>query len=173
MTDTLLMAVRHRLGALCVLVTLVGVGCAGSSGPTLGQPPRHSAITGVAKAERADIVRTARAMIGHPYRYGGASPAGFDCSGLVLYSYGEAGVGGLPHSAKELERRARPVAIADLEPGDLLFFHLTGKKASHVAIYVGNRAFVHAPSSGKRVEQVSFDHVYWGERVRLAGRLLP
>ena len=110
-------------------------------------------------------------MIGVPYRYGGASPAGFDCSGLVIYSYSKAGISGLPHSAARLERLARPVALKNLEPGDLLFFRLSGKKTSHVAIYVGDRAFVHAPSRGKRVERVSFDHVYWGPRIRRAGRL--
>ncbi len=110
-------------------------------------------------------------MIGVPYRYGGASPTGFDCSGLVIYSYARAGVSRLPHSAVSLERLARPVSLKDLVPGDLLFFRLSGKKTSHVAIYVGDRAFVHAPSGGKRVERVSFDHVYWGPRIRRAGRL--
>ena len=110
-------------------------------------------------------------MIGTSYRYGGASAAGFDCSGLVVYSYARAGIGGLPHSVERLENRAKPVALTNLEPGDLLFFQLSGKKSSHVAIYVGDRAFVHAPSSGKRVERVSFDNVYWGPRIRRAGRL--
>jgi cell wall-associated NlpC family hydrolase len=110
-------------------------------------------------------------MIGAPYRYGGASPAGFDCSGLVVYSYAEAGHSGLPHSAARLEGASHPVSLPEIEPGDLLFFHLSGKKASHVAIYVGDRSFVHAPSPGKRVERVSFDHVYWGPRIRRAGRL--
>ena len=110
-------------------------------------------------------------MIGAPYRYGGSSPAGFDCSGLVIYSYAKTGVSGLPHSAAGLEHRTRPVSLQDLEPGDLLFFQLSASKTSHVAIYVGDRAFVHAPSGGKRVERVSFDHVYWGRRLGRAGRL--
>jgi cell wall-associated NlpC family hydrolase len=66
---------------------------------------------------------------------------------------------------------ARPVALGELEPGDLLFFRLSGPKTSHVAIYLGDRSFVHAPSSGKRVERVSFDHVYWSEHLRRAGRV--
>jgi cell wall-associated NlpC family hydrolase len=112
-------------------------------------------------------------MVGVPYRYGGASPAGFDCSGLVVYSYAAAGIPGLPHSAADLERVTRPVTLPELEPGDLLFFRLSEKKTSHVAMYVGDRAFVHAPSSGKRVEKVRFDHVYWAPRLRKAGRLGP
>ena len=78
-----------------------------------------------------------------------------------------------PRSAARLERLARPVPLPELEPGDLLFFRLSGKKTSHVAIYVGDRSFVHAPSSGKRVERVSFDHVYWAPRIARAGRLGP
>ncbi|MBW2314873.1 MAG: C40 family peptidase [Deltaproteobacteria bacterium] len=120
---------------------------------------------------RNEAVRTATSMIGVPYRWGGRTPRGFDCSGLVVYSYGEAGLRGLPHSAAALERHARPIALASLEPGDLLFFDLEGRKAAHVAIYLGGRAFVHAPSLGKRVERVDFDHVYWGTRIRRAGRI--
>jgi len=118
-----------------------------------------------------DAARAASAMVGRPYRYGGATPAGFDCSGLVLYSWGRAGLHGLPHSASGLEQRTRPVAIDELQPGDLLFFALSRKKTSHVAIYVGDRSFVHAPSGGKRVERVRFDHVYWSGRLGRAGRL--
>ena len=61
--------------------------------------------------------------------------------------------------------------MGELRPGDLLFFRFGGSRTSHVALYVGDGAFVHAPSSGKRVERVRFDHVYWGPRVRRAGRL--
>ena len=111
-------------------------------------------------------------MIGTPYRYGGVSPAGFDCSGLVVYSYASAGISKLPRTAAGLERAARPVRLSALEPGDLLFFRLEGPKTLHVAMYVGDRAFVHAPSSGKRVERVSFDHVYWSPRLKRAGRVV-
>jgi cell wall-associated NlpC family hydrolase len=111
-------------------------------------------------------------MLGAPYRYGGNTPKGFDCSGLVVYSYSQAGLTGLPRTAAALEDAAQPVALDELRPGDLLFFQLSGRKTSHVALYVGDREFVHAPSSGGRVERVAFDHVYWGPRIRRAGRLI-
>lgn len=113
-------------------------------------------------------------MVGTPYKWGGATPRGFDCSGLVLYSYKVAGVTGLPHSTRQLQSLATPLRVADAAPGDLLFFRLSGKKTSHVGIYVGGRRFVHAPSNGKRVEKVDFDHVYWGQQLRraTAGRIL-
>ena len=87
---------------------------------------------------------------------------------LVQYSYDAAGISGLPHAVDQLQKLARPIGLADLQPGDLLFFQLTGKKSSHVGIYVGQRNFVHAPSSGKSVEKVSFDHVYWGQQLERA-----
>jgi murein DD-endopeptidase len=135
----------------------------------------HAAPAATARGTslRAEVVRTATAMIGVPYRFGGATPRGFDCSGLVVYSYARAGLAGLPHSVVALEHRARPIPLDRLQPGDLLFFDLEGRKAAHVAIYLGGGAFVHAPSAGKRVERVALDHVYWGTRVRHAGRLAP
>ena len=136
---------------------------AGRSIPEATQPPDRG----------ARAAREATSMIGTPYRPGGSSPGGFDCSGLVVYSYARVGITGLPHSAAALEERVRPVSLAELVPGDLLYFQLDGKKTSHVGIYVGGDAFVHAPSRGKRVERVGFDHVYWGPRVRIAGRLAP
>lgn len=117
-------------------------------------------------------MQTATAQIGTPYRYGGSNPSGFDCSGLVIYSYAKAGLGGLPHSAAQLDALSREVPLDRIEPGDLLFFDLGSRKARHVGIYVGDRTFVHAPSSGKAVERVRFDHVYWSRQLRRAGRLL-
>lgn len=150
---------------LVLLPVLLLAACAGPSGPDRG------AGAGV-RADRAAVVRSALDMIGTPYRYGGSSPRGFDCSGLVVYSYARGGAAGLPHSASALAERAAPIPIEELEPGDLIFFDLGQRKPVHVAIYVGQRRFVHAPSSGGRVEQVDFDHVYWGPRLRKAGRLV-
>jgi len=99
-------------------------------------------------------------MVGKPYRYGGASPAGFDCSGLVLYSYRQAGVS-LPHNTSQQRRASQPVKRAELRRGDLLFFDQEGKKHSHVGIYVGSNRFVHAPSSGKYVRNDRLDNPYW------------
>lgn len=178
--------VRHPLRRLAagtgLLALLLAVACAS---PTPPLPPRALPLPAAATAKppaakhsrtadlRAQIVRNAEAMLGHPYRYGGASPAGFDCSGLVVYSYRRAGVSGLPRTARDLEARAQPIRLSQLRPGDLLFFHLDGAKARHVAIYVGDDQFIHAPSSGKGVELVAFDDVYWGRKLERAGRLLP
>ena len=156
---------RTPIVAASVLATALA--CAAPQGPEPSPSPAPRAA-----AERAAVVRAARSVVGAPYRHGGATPRGFDCSGLVVYSFSRAGVRGLPRSAEHLERASAPVDLAEILPGDLLFFRLDGRKTSHVAIYVGERSFVHAPSRGKRVERIDFDHVYWGPRLAHAGRIL-
>jgi cell wall-associated NlpC family hydrolase len=157
-----------RLVVLACLLPLA-LACAGSRGLETSPAPPQAGPIGTSARDAA--ARVAESMIGAPYRYGGASPRGFDCSGLVVYSFATAGFAGLPRSAASLEHMARPISLDALEPGDLLFFALSGRKTSHVGLYVGDRAFVHAPSGGKRVERVSFDHVYWAPRLSRAGRL--
>ena len=109
-------------------------------------------------------------MIGKPYRYGGSSPAGFDCSGLVMYSYRQAGLA-LPHNTDKQRLAAQPVTVADVRRGDLLFFNQEGKKYGHVGIYVGGGKFVHAPSSGKSVRSDRLDSPYWRKHLSEARRL--
>ena len=92
-------------------------------------------------------VRLAAQEIGAPYRYGGMSPTGFDCSGLVAYVYGKLGVH-LPHNAAGQYSYGRPVSRGKLRPGDLVFFHGLG----HVGLYIGRGRIIHAPQSGRRVE---------------------
>jgi murein DD-endopeptidase len=103
----------------------------------------------------------AQKMVGKRYSPGGSSPeTGFDCSGLVQFSYRQAGLA-VPRSTEEQFRTGAVVRVANLRRGDLLFFHQEGKKNSHVGIYLGNGEFVHAPSSGKRVRSDRFDSQYW------------
>ena len=109
-------------------------------------------------------------QVGAPYRYGGANPNGFDCSGLVLYSYRQAGVT-LPHNTEQQRHLGKRVKLAELRPGDLLFFDQQGKKNGHVAIYVGKGEMVHAPSSGKRVRRDRIDSPYWRKHFSEARRL--
>lgn len=109
-------------------------------------------------------------LVGAPYRYGGMSPKGFDCSGLVLYSYRQAGVT-LPHSTEQQRHLGKPVRRSELRPGDLVFFDQQGKKHGHVALYVGNGEMVHAPSSGKRVRRDRLDSPYWKKHLSEARRV--
>jgi cell wall-associated NlpC family hydrolase len=92
-------------------------------------------------------VRLARQQLGVPYVWGGSSPSGFDCSGLVSWVYGRLGIG-LPHNAAALYGVGRPVRLASMRPGDLVFFPGLG----HVGIYIGHGRMIHAPQSGRNVE---------------------
>lgn len=109
-------------------------------------------------------------MVGKPYRYGGSSPAGFDCSGLIQYSYRQAGVS-VPHNTGQLRSASRPVKRAELRRGDLLYFDQEGKKYGHVGIYIGDGKFIHAPSSGKSVRSDRIDSPYWKKHLSEARRL--
>ena len=92
-------------------------------------------------------VAIAEQYLGVPYVWGGASPSGFDCSGLVMYVYAQLGVS-LPHNAAAQMSVLPAVPLSDLQPGDLVFFN----GASHVGIYVGNGTMIHAPHTGTVVQ---------------------
>ena len=107
-------------------------------------------------------------MTGVPYRYGGFTPKGFDCSGLVYYSYREA-VLTVPRTSGEQFKTAKRIDLDDARPGDLLFF-ARGRSVDHVAIYLGNHQFVHAPSTGKSVSVASMNDPYYREHFVAAAR---
>ena len=109
------------------------------------------------------MVETAKRYLGVPYRYGGESPDGFDCSGFVMYVYDRNGLR-LPRATTEQYRSGRPVSRRSLRPGDLVFFSIRGGRISHVGIYTGGVSFIHAPSSGKRVSFARLDNDYWRKR---------
>jgi len=143
------------------LFFFVVAGCASAPQPTVG--------AGSGVGERA--AQHAVQLVGKPYRYGGASPStGFDCSGLVQWSYAQAGRK-LPRSTDEQRAVGHRIKVAELRGGDLIFFDQEGKKNSHVGIYVGHGEFVHAPSGGKRVRRDRVDAPYWSKHISEARRL--
>lgn len=117
-----------------------------------------------------EAVQHALDMVGTPYRFGGNTSEGFDCSGLVQYSYARAGVE-LPRTMEGQWAVSRPVTDTQLRPGDLLFFHQEGKRNSHMGIYIGDDRFVHAPSTGKQVTIASLANRYWRRHFSVARRL--
>ncbi len=100
--------------------------------------------------ENEDLIREALAHRGTPYRYGGASRGGFDCSGFSSYVYRRTRGLNLPHSASAQARRGTRVAREDLRPGDLVFFG-SGRRIHHVGIYLGNEKFIHAANRRSNV----------------------
>ena len=153
-------------GAVTLYLLLL-TACAVAPQRTVVQPSRESATT----QDRQQLVEIARAQIGVPYRFGGTQPGrGFDCSGLVYYSYRQAGVA-VPRTVAQQMRFAAPVSAAELRPGDLVFFD-TSYKGGHVGIYTGEGRFVHAPSSGGRVREEQLEQPYWRRRWIGGGDLL-
>lgn len=148
--------ILRQWAGICLLV--VGLWISGCSSTPERTAPTHS------------VVDAAEQMLGTPYRYGGTSPDGFDCSGLVYYSYARMGQQ-VPRTTAGLYHASTPHRLDQLQPGDLLFFRLEGKKVSHVAIYIGSRRFIHAPSDGKQVSYGSLNNDYWRKRLIRAGRL--
>ncbi|HOP63558.1 MAG TPA: C40 family peptidase [Spirochaetota bacterium] len=113
--------------------------------------------------KRYSIVKTARKYIGVKYKFGGESPAGFDCSGYSRYVYKKNGLL-LPHSAQQQYARGKRIGIRKARPGDLVFFRISGWKISHVGIYMGDYTFLHAPRRGKRVSYEDIRKNYWRKR---------
>ncbi|OIJ97176.1 hypothetical protein BIV24_07240 [Streptomyces colonosanans] len=95
----------------------------------------------------AAAVAAARSALGHPYVWGANGPAGFDCSGLMQWSYAHAGIG-LPRTSQQQRYAGRHVPLSEARPGDLVVYR---NDASHVAMYVGNGMVIHAPHPGAAV----------------------
>lgn len=126
---------------------------------TLSKRKRHNPELG------NRIVNIAKKYQGSPYKYGGTTPAGFDCSGYTSYVYKKAGIA-IPRTASLQYSSGSSVAKSDLKKGDLVFFmrwSLVGMilPPNHVGIYVGNNRFIHAPSSGGKVRLDSLNNSYW------------
>jgi len=159
---------RHIFPLAIAATCLAVVALPACSGPA--PKPMAFQPAAVSPAATHPAVAVAERMIGIPYRFGGDSPQrGFDCSGLVYYSFRQAGMNA-PRTTETLYKTAFGVTPKALRQGDLLFFRIEGK-VSHVGLYVGGNTFVHAPSSGKTVSYASLENPYWRERLIKAGRL--
>jgi cell wall-associated NlpC family hydrolase len=148
--------------ARIILITLLLTACSSS-------PERSD--HGYTPAQYARAIAIAQAQIGKPYRYGGSAPSkGFDCSGLVYYSYRKAGIS-VPRDSKSQLRSVNRVSEDELRPGDLLFYRIDGNP-NHVTIYIGKGNFVHAPSSGKKVTTGAMNDPYWKKRLHSIGQVV-
>lgn len=130
--------------------------------PTLAKTPKQNI--------RQDIVKQAQNHIGAPYRRGGNTASGFDCSGLSQFVFKHHKIS-LPRSARE-QYRALP-KTKHPEPGDLVFFKINGRDISHVGIYAGNQSMIHAPRPGTKVRLEKIDTPYWQKHYVGAAIALP
>ncbi|MGW6686817.1 NlpC/P60 family protein [Streptomyces sp. NPDC054961] len=119
-----------------------------SGGRPDGLPdPSVPASFGPSSGRAATAVMAARSAVGRPYVWGSTGPSGFDCSGLMVWSYRQAGVS-LPRTSQAQRHAGRQVPLSQARPGDLVTYR---SDASHVGMYVGNGQVVHAPYPGARV----------------------
>ena len=128
----------------------------GSSGSSAPPPATHSSVVSIALQ-----------YLGVPYVWGGASPSGFDCSGLTMYAYAKVGVY-LPHNAAMQYGMGTAVSRSQLAPGDLVFFN----GLSHVGMYIGGGRFVHAPHTGDVVKISSLSDSWYAATYYGARRIL-
>lgn len=120
-----------------------------------------------------NIVALAKQYLGVPYRYGGSTPNGFDCSGYMLYLFGQFGQQ-LPRTADQQATAGIPVALANLRPGHLVCFATDNEtEITHSGLYIGNQQFIHASSSAKKVIISSLTESYWQNAFRTARQVLP
>lgn len=130
-----------------------GVLAAPPAPPVLGAiPPGDVAAPGSPVA--TTVIQAALSRIGSPYSWGGSGPSAFDCSGLVMWSFQQAGVS-LPHSSQALARGGQPVSRDQMRPGDLVTYY---SDASHVGIYIGDGMMVHASTYGTPVRVAPVDN---------------
>ncbi|WP_336788280.1 C40 family peptidase [Paenibacillus sp. MMO-177] len=128
------------------------------------------AFSGSAFANGMDIKHAVDQVVGTPYKWGGTTTNGFDCSGFILYIFNKYDVD-LPRTSKAQAQEGIKVAKENLKPGDLVFFNTDGKGISHAGIYIGNEQFAHSSSSkGVRISSLSED--YYEKRYVTARRVV-
>jgi len=142
-------SVRWALASAGLGILVVGGGCSKAvlapedyGAAPVARPPSVDRKP-TAASRNANAARMATRYLGTPYVWAGASPSGFDCSGLVSYVYAQVGVS-IPHHAAQQYRHGTPVRRDGLEPGDLVFFD----RLRHNGIYLGEGRFIHATKPG-------------------------
>jgi cell wall-associated NlpC family hydrolase len=157
-------------------VAFSSTGSAEDRGPRSFGAAAAATVKGVAATALTtaqDLTSAALDLIGIRYKWGGNTPAtGLDCSGLVRYVFQQVTGVTLPRTAKDMSRLGEQVAVADLKPGDLVFFNTRRFAFSHVGIYLGDNRFVHAPRRGREVEIATLDSTFWNKRFDGARRMV-
>jgi cell wall-associated NlpC family hydrolase len=149
-------AARAKATEAALQQEVVGASAITPEGLSVAPPSQYGGVVGIAMQ-----------YLGVPYVWGGASPSGFDCSGLTMYVFAQVGVS-LPHFAASQYNMGVPISIGDLQPGDLVFFNGLG----HMGIYIGGGQFVHAPHTGDVVKISNLSESWYAATYVGARRIL-
>lgn len=162
---------KRHLPLAILLAFWIGLyGCAGPSLPDFSALSRPE--TAPPTPAQTKVIQTARSLLGTPYRFGGTTPKGFDCSGFIGYVFLKGAGLSLPRTSDDLSESGRPVSVPDLRPADLVYFKIERQKPLHVGIYIGKGRFIHAPNSKGQVNIQRLDLDYWRNRYLGARRVL-
>ena len=149
-----------------LVLALLLAGCGGA--PAIAPQP----IAPQNREQAGEVVMYALGLMDIDYRFGGKNPeGGLDCSGMVGYIYRNALGVELPPNAARIAQIGREIGTASLAPGDLVFFNTTGKRFSHVGIYLGEDRFIHAPSSNGKIKISNLKSGYYAKRLEAARTL--
>ena len=174
---------RHHVGTLALIALTAGVlaGCSSTPAPStraaLDRPstasPSAPYFTLEDESHAREMVLFALGLLDTGYQFGGRNPeAGLDCSGMVAWIVENISGKRLPHNAAQIAQRTRPIAVSQLQAGDLVFFNTLKRRHSHMGIYIGDGRFVHAPSSKGRVRVERLDNRYFAPRIDGARTLI-
>ncbi|MDD6087726.1 MAG: C40 family peptidase [Desulfovibrionaceae bacterium] len=145
-----------------VLFSLTG--CGTTKAPT----PYPMSVSSSVTAD--NLVKTASSQIGTKYRYGGTAPGGFDCSGLIWWTFQQNGIA-IPRTSSDQADMGISVRRSEMQKGDVLVFR-TSRTGTHTALYIGSDNFIHSPKPGKRVKKDTLKLPYWNDRLIAVRRIL-
>jgi cell wall-associated NlpC family hydrolase len=153
---------KAQAAALAAQQAAASTNSGGSSGSSSSGGSGGGTVVDPGGSGHSSVVAIAQRYLGVPYVWGGASPSGFDCSGLTMYCYAQIGIS-LSHGATDQQRASHPVSLSALQPGDLVFFG-SAAYSHHVGIYVGGGSMIDAPHTGANVRYDSIAGAWIGGR---------
>ncbi len=167
------MKMRVLSGFMFILATLFVRACGSSIRYSSSRPSGSSSAGGndgyVNDSPVAKTIAAARDWLGTPYKYGGTTRQGIDCSALMMFVFREGGKN-LPRTSRQQFMVGQSVERTTLRPGDLVFFNTNGRGISHVGLFIGNNAFIHA-SSSRGVVRETLNSPYFANRYMGARRV--